>query len=261
MKHAFRDIEIEFHQLREEFQKKKISGPEFRKRLKALRIQDKEGRFWTIGARSGKWYYFDGRAWIPGNPPSLQDKKAICIHCGFENDLENESCAACGGPLKDETSSCPKCGRELDKFTLFCPDCEPQETSDSRLWEKEPLDEVEEPVGEFRPEEEGRLSKGFRLRSVHPVSLALFFGALGVAAGIILGAFAGASDLLPGIIGMLPGFLKELNGSLMGGLLYGLFGGLFGFGGLALIGFCAALAFNLILSFTGGIRFRIDRTS
>ena len=96
------------------------------------------------------------------------------------------------------------------------------------------------------------------LRSVQPFSLALFFGSLGLLCGIIMGAFAGATDFLPGVVNLLPAFLGELNGSLVGGILYGIFGGIVGFIAIGLVGFVMAVLFNVILSFIGGIKLQIE---
>ena len=88
MADQFREAEAAYSVLRMKFNEKKISPQEFADSLKQLRIKDDEGRFWVIGARSGKWYAFERGEWIEAKPPSQLEKKAICIACGFENDLE-----------------------------------------------------------------------------------------------------------------------------------------------------------------------------
>ncbi len=254
MEDYFKNVEKEFRQLRKRFRQKEISEIEFKKRLKNLRLQDQDGRFWTIGAQTGRWYYFDGNDWVESEPPSLQEKKAICVHCGYENDLENEACAYCGESIKEEEFSCPKCGRRLDKYSFFCPDCDKEEADEEKDWE---------PTGEIYPEREEEEEEEVKheqvLRSIYPFSMALFFGAIGLVVGIILGAFTGASDFLLGVVRVLPAFLEELHGNLMGGIFYGLFGGIFGFIVLGLIGFLSAVFFNVIFSFIGGIRLRITQ--
>lgn len=262
MDDQFKNAEKEFQQLRDEFDQKRLSEPDFKKKLKELRLQDQEGRFWTIGAQTGKWYCFDGHDWIESKPPSVQDKRAICVHCGFENDLENEACAYCGERLitredeeGEQASSCPNCGRKLDKFSFFCPDCdktEDVEEDGEKTWE--PLGELEaEPLFEEEPEREEQV-----LRSILPFSFALFLGSLGLLIGIVMGAFTGSADFFPGVVGVLPSFMRELHGSLIGGILFGLFGGILGFIVIGLAGFLTAMLFNLILSFIGGIKLHLD---
>ncbi len=261
MDDQFKNVEKEFKQLRAEFKRKRLSEPDFKKKLRELRLQDQEGRFWTIGAQTGKWYCFDGNDWIESKPPSLEEKRAICVHCGFENDLENEACAYCGEILKEsaeggteEEFSCPNCGKKLDKFTFFCPDCDSKEEEEAAEKTWEPIEDFDmEPSMEEEPEEEEQV-----LRSLYPFSLALFFGSLGLLAGIIMGAFTGTTEFLPGVVKILPSFLSELQGSLIGGLFYGIFGGILGFIALGLLGFLLAVLFNVIFSFIGGIKLQIE---
>ena len=96
MADPFREAEAAFDLLRRRFQQKKITSREFADSLKQLRIKDEDGRFWVIGAQSGKWYAFESGEWVEAKPPSQLEKKAICVSCGFENDLEAEICARCG---------------------------------------------------------------------------------------------------------------------------------------------------------------------
>jgi hypothetical protein len=233
MDDQFKNAEKEFQQLKDEFNRKRLSEPDFKKKLKELRLQDQDGRFWTIGAQTGKWYHFDGNDWIESKPPSLQDKRAICVHCGFENDLENEACAYCGESLKERGE-------------------EEREEDGEKTWEPDRMFDMEPPCEEELEKEEQIL------RSVHPFSLALFFGSLGLLIGIVMGAFAGSTDFLPEMVGVLPSFLRELNGTLIGGLFYGLFGGIFGFILIGLAGFLIAVLFNVIFSFIGGIKLHLE---
>jgi hypothetical protein len=96
MADQFREAEAAYAALREKFDGQKISPQEFADSLKQLRIKDDEGRFWVIGARSGKWYAFERGEWVEAKPPSQLEKRAICIACGYENDLEAEFCVRCG---------------------------------------------------------------------------------------------------------------------------------------------------------------------
>jgi len=234
---GFKDIENEFHELLFRLKQKDISEREFKDRLKRLRFEDSKGRCWTIGARSGKWYYFDGKKWIESRPPSIQDKKAICIYCGFENDLESEVCAGCGGNLVKEENFKQK----------------------TDYVSKDKSKEIPSYVGAdnaFEKEEKEKLTR--ILQSFSPVSVLLFFGIAGIFFGSILGVFTGATDYFLGIVKILPSFLQSINGNLIRGVFYGLLGGISGFLILGIFGFILAVFINVILSFFGGIKIRIE---
>lgn len=225
MADQFREAEATFSLLREKFEQKKISSQEFADSLKQLRIKDDEGRFWVIGAQSGKWYAFEDGEWIEAKPPSQLEKKAICISCGFENDLEAESCARCGS-RSDETV--------------------PEEVA--QTGGAGPLAAVEE-----LPPAPGSM---VTIRSFDVVSFLWFFGVLGLFAGILLGLLAGATGLFAGFVARLPGFFVDHRGDLWGGLAGSVLGGILGFVVGAAAGAAAAVVSNGVLSLVGGLRFR-----
>jgi hypothetical protein len=130
MTKTFKEVESEFSELKRQFRLKMISEREFKDRLKTLRLNDDNGRCWTIGARTGKWYYFDGEKWVESKPPSFQDGRAICIYCGYENDLEAEVCEYCGGNIDENLSKCPDCGFILETPHQLCPVCHDQTTGE-----------------------------------------------------------------------------------------------------------------------------------
>ena len=281
MEERFKKIESEFNQLRKDYQKEKITEREFKDRLKQLRLTDKNGRCWTIGAKTGKWYYYDGNDWVEADPPTLQQGKAICIYCGFENDIKGESCDYCGGNLVKGEFQCPKCGCELISPTQDCPDCEALERAKAAVDRAEGEEFTgDEGAFETTPEEKGAIFSQFAepdreplggevfpdggepnllVRRVDPVSLLLFMGILGTIVGIILGVFVGISHFFMGIVRSLPPGIQSMHSSLFGGVVYGLLGGIFGFVGMGVLGFVYGLLANLVLSFFGGIKIRIDR--
>lgn len=230
MADQFRDVEETFALLREKFNERKISEREYVDSLKQLRIKDEEGRFWMIGARSGKWYASDGGEWVEAKPPSQRDKKAICIACGFENDLEAESCVRCGSRGEDEAAGAVMAGAGPAEGAV----------------DLQALPGIHPSSG---PEE-------IVVRSFHPLSFFWFFGILGLFAGLLFGLLAGVTSLFPGVVAGLPGFFVDMQGNLVGGVVYSILGGLIGFAAGGAAGFVGAAVSNGVLSLVGGLRIR-----
>ena len=247
MSKLFEDVEKEFNLLKQEFSEKKLSEREYKDRLKKLRLKDEEGRSWTIGAQSGQWYYFDGQNWIESLPPSVQKGKAICIYCGYENDLENESCTQCGGSFDEEGVTCPECNTRLEDESQECAYCAHKEKLSLRMEEKV-LDPSEQ--------ENGKL---YIFRSINPQSFLFFWGAFGLVLGVIMGILVGVAKRYVETIQFFPEFLKVLHGKLLGGVVFGFLGGVLGFVLLAIAGFVLAVLINVLLSFVGGIKIRVTR--
>lgn len=224
MADQFREAEATFSLLREKFRDRKISPQEFADSLKQLRIKDEDGRFWVIGARSGKWYAFENGEWIEAKPPSQLEKKAICIACGFENDLEAETCARCGS--RPEESG-------------------PERPAEDEAATAAAIATVTAAAG-----------RTVTIRALDVMSCLWFFGVLGLFAGILLGLLAGVTALFGGFVARLPGFFVEHHGDLLGGLACSFFGAILGFAAGAAAGAGLAVVSNGILSLVGGLRFR-----
>jgi hypothetical protein len=242
---TFKSVEEKFNDLKAEFQDGRISRQAFIDEMKKLRLKDETGRFWMIGAQSGKWYFFDGRDWIQAEPPTQKDRKAICVYCGFENKIEADSCARCGGTFGEEKNVCPVCGGELSLPFLTCPQCakSPDEIGEAKLVPGVPAKGTTMMV----------------LRAVKPLSFLFFGGLAGALFGLVFGVIAGASGLFSGILDFLPAALADLQGKLLGAAILGLLGGIFGFVFLAAAGYFKALVVNFVLSLIGGIKFTVDR--
>ncbi len=69
---TFQKAEDEFFLLRGKLQARRITREQFDLAVKGLTIQDDQGRYWTIGGNTGKWYVHDGRAWVEATPPGTQ---------------------------------------------------------------------------------------------------------------------------------------------------------------------------------------------
>jgi hypothetical protein len=231
MSSQFREVETAFQTLRRQFRDKEISRREFIDRLKKLRLRDSQGRFWMIGAQSGKWYYFDGRDWVPSEPPAVFSEKVKCYNCGMENDADSEDCVRCGEPLKEKPAVCPRCGARLQSPYQKCPAC-------SREAKVSLFEEHLSP---------GAAKEDFILRRLNPSSLFFFSGGTGLILGILVGAFVGAS-----------GSISLLQGTLMGGIVFAALGGVLGFIILGGLGALQAFLFNSISGVLGGFRLTFD---
>jgi hypothetical protein len=227
MSSPFRDTEKAFQSLRRQFRGKEISRREFIDRLKKLRLRDSQGRFWMIGAQSGKWYLFDGRDWVLSDPPSEDSGRIKCLGCGLENESGAVACSSCGESLIEEEEAAG--GREAEEPTL----------------DEEDLSKA--------PKE------NFVLRRLSPSSFFFYNGGTGLILGLILGAFAGASGFFSATAKRLPDAMAALHGTLMGGIVYAVVGGLLGFVLLGAIGYLQAHLFNAIAAVAGGFRVRLEQ--
>ena len=231
----FRNVETALSRMKRRFRDKEISKREFIESLKKLRVRDEQGRFWMIGVQTGKWYYFDGRKWTPSHPPSVSEGKAICIHCGLENDLDVEVCSRCGGAFD--------VAAEEDRNGII---------SDT--------DGLLEKWGRFDGEGVHVEESGVRiLKAVLPMSLSLVFGTAGAFFGLLAGVLAGSTMFFPGLSEALPEFLRDIQGKLLGGILFAAGGGVLGFAVSWAAGWIAAGILNGILSLSGGLKFRAEK--
>jgi hypothetical protein len=244
MSGSFKDVESAFQSLRRRFRDKEISRREFIDQLKKLRLRDSQGRFWMIGAQSGRWYFFDGQDWVQSAPPSEDSGRVKCPACGLENQEDSETCADCGASLREKRAACPSCGLPLQDSAQGCPSC-------GRGSEASPL---EEEILSNAPQEE------FVVRRLRPASVSLFSGGAGLVVGLVFGVFAGASDFFSGMAKGLPDALGMLQGTLMGGIVFAALGGLLGFIILGTIGFLQALLFNALAAILGGFPLVLDRS-
>lgn len=233
----FADVEREFQFLRRQYRLGLITPEEYKTRLKQLRIKDHQGRCWTLGARSGKWYYYNGDKWVEAQPPSLTQGKAICIYCGFENDLTNEVCTFCGSEINPE--------KEVD--------------SASSLDFREKFSEGEYPEGNWLETQEtslGQETQGYLIKRIDPLSFAFFWGIIGTIVGMVAGILIGVMNLPLSFVSRFPSFLQGIQGNLYGGILFGLSGTVVGWLVFSLMGGIGALVFNFSLALMGGLQIR-----
>lgn len=131
----------------------RLTREQWEQQLKALILRDLKGRYWTIGAQTGKWYYYDGMKWVEGAPQSSAfvetgptqvaqaqvptpapppQQPVVCAHCGFENAGGRALCSRCGKELRKDIRSavtprdlntCASCGARLEAYLAQCPRC------------------------------------------------------------------------------------------------------------------------------------------
>ena len=250
MANQFQEVVETFSGLKTKFQAGEISRQQFIDEMKKLRLKDDQGRYWMIGAQTGKWYYFDGNDWVQADPPSQKENKSICVYCGFENKIEAEVCGRCGGNLVEGVEPedrCPTCGTALEKPLMTCPRCASKDEG-LRSVEFIQLGAAADVKGEV-----------FVLKYVNPLSALLVLGILGLIGGVLFGALAGAMGSLASFMASWPPIIRDQQGKLVGALLDGLLGGAGGFLLLGLAGAVSALLLDAALGAVGGFKIRLAR--
>jgi len=79
MEQQFEKVEQEYFVLRGKLEAGRITREAFEAALKEQMIRDDQGRYWTLGIDSGKWYVHDGKDWVraePGSSPVPIDQTA-----------------------------------------------------------------------------------------------------------------------------------------------------------------------------------------
>jgi hypothetical protein len=67
----FRKVEDEYSRLKEQLTSGRITQAQFESAVHNLMFQDSEGRYWMVGAESGKWYMYNGQTWMRALPPRM----------------------------------------------------------------------------------------------------------------------------------------------------------------------------------------------
>jgi hypothetical protein len=97
-----RAIEVMVEGTRLAYERGPMSSEQVEEFLTGQYIADQKGRFWTVGVRSGLWYYSDVQKWtMSEQPPGLDSLLRLAE--------QPQPCAACGN-LVDQGQVCPKCG-------------------------------------------------------------------------------------------------------------------------------------------------------
>jgi hypothetical protein len=226
LEHELKRLKTEFYRLRHLYLEGIISQREYVAELKKLRVRDSEGKFWTIGAQSGEWYYFNGRNWIRAEPP---------ISGEIWEEEAGPPASFLEGPVLAEKSG----GETLD-FNLR-----------EKSFRISP--EVARLEADMDSQNLPEKSEKWVVVSLPFGSSTLFFGGMGILLGILTGAVAGSTRFFLQTFSFLPLFLQEIMGKLTGGIIFAALGGVAGFIGGCGLGFFISLIFNLTASLTGGL--------
>ena len=65
----FQEAESKYFELKGRLNSGKLTAEQFRAEVGELRIQDEEGRYLTVDARTGSWLLHDGTKWVSAQPP------------------------------------------------------------------------------------------------------------------------------------------------------------------------------------------------
>jgi hypothetical protein len=66
---AFRQVEAAYTRLRADLAAGRVNPDQYRAAFQKLKIQEPNGRQWTIDGQSGRWLLWDGSAWKQADPP------------------------------------------------------------------------------------------------------------------------------------------------------------------------------------------------
>ncbi len=226
----FKEAKDKYLELKKLYDENKIGKEEFKKSLRALVLKDSNGVLWSIGEKSGKWYYLKNNKWIEGEPEELQ--MIECSQCHFLNPPGAKICGKCGTFLGKKELRCPNCKSIISSGYNYCPYCGYQ-------------------IGK-------RAIPGTKKKELISISLKsffIFFGGIGIFLGIIFGAYYGVTQSYSFPINKLPRFLQDIRGGLKGGMLFGIGGALFGFLIIGFFGWLISLIYNFISFLFGGMSF------
>lgn len=238
----FREIEELYKDVKERQAAGEISADDMKSELKKMMLRGEDNRYWMLGGKTGSWYVHDGSAWTPADPyeneeapparpqeSAAQQKTQPIISI----DIPKRS-------AETQEVQCRYCQSRLGEHDTYCKFCGGSQKAPAQQPARRPADDE------------------IQVRAVRLLSCAVFFGGLGLIAGVVFGASFGIFSILGDAIYQFPLMLQEMRGKFLGGLFFGAIGGIAGFFALALFGTLLAMLYNAIaFIFFGGLRFKI----
>ncbi len=96
---TFEELENRYYTLKGKHASGLLSDEEFQATADKLTLQDSQGRWWMIGAKSGKWYLSQEGEWIQAKRPRAE---RVCPQCGTPMEEGALFCGNCGYRLVEE---------------------------------------------------------------------------------------------------------------------------------------------------------------
>ncbi len=127
----FREVEQAVQTLRQQFAQGRITRHQLESELRSLMVTDEQGRWWTLGVDSSRWYRYDGREWIPDTPPQTSAQPAIQpdqvrTETGIQQPVEpSDAAIPPGGDISMQPGGTPRIA--LDEYGMPLPQKVPQE--------------------------------------------------------------------------------------------------------------------------------------
>jgi membrane peptidoglycan carboxypeptidase len=97
----FEQVESKVKVLRERYQAGYLTREQLQNELRSLMILGEDGRWWMLGLESDRWYYYDGRNWVPDTPPGYEERvkgSAVPTETGMQEVVVDSS----AGPGMDQ---------------------------------------------------------------------------------------------------------------------------------------------------------------
>ncbi|MEE8163357.1 MAG: zinc-ribbon domain-containing protein, partial [Anaerolineae bacterium] len=95
------ELESKYYELKGKHAGGLLGDEEFQAEVEKLSLQDEQGRWWMIGAKTGRWYVSQEGEWVQQEPPRAAPER-ICPDCGASVEEGAVFCGSCGYSLVAE---------------------------------------------------------------------------------------------------------------------------------------------------------------